>query len=200
MPEQELDVRRLRKPDKHPTIFNTYDDLPAGGSFVITNDHDPKHLQDEFEVEHPGSYSWDYVEQGPQQWQVRIGKLTSTALPRVVHDTRVAGDDSPDAAGAVWKLRMRDRDLDSNSIQLRAAESIDRHEGPDLDVLIHVVAGDGWLGTERGVIELTVGMLVWLPRRSQRWFTAGEEGLGYLTVHQRKRELALDTITTRSAE
>ena len=61
MPEPELDVRPLRKPDKHPTIFAAYGDLPAGGSFVLVNNHDPRHLHDEFESEHPGSFGWEYV-------------------------------------------------------------------------------------------------------------------------------------------
>lgn len=199
MTEQELDVRTLRKPDKHPTIFNIYDALAEGEAFVLVNDHDPKHLRDEFEVEHPGSYSWDYVETGPE-WRVRIGKLTSTALPRVLCDTSVVEQGSSDAAGVVWKLGVRDRDLDSNVIHLPAQSSIGAHAGPDLDVLIHVLGGGGWLGTERGTVELAAGMLVWLPCRSRREFTAGGDGLRYLTVHQRRRELALDTITTRDAD
>jgi uncharacterized protein (DUF2249 family) len=39
---RELDVRPLAKPDKHPTIFAGYAELPVGGSFVLINDHDPK--------------------------------------------------------------------------------------------------------------------------------------------------------------
>ena len=34
MADNELDVRQLRKPDKHPTIFAAYPDLPVGGSFL----------------------------------------------------------------------------------------------------------------------------------------------------------------------
>ena len=32
MADNELDVRQLRRPDKHPPIFATYADLPVGGS------------------------------------------------------------------------------------------------------------------------------------------------------------------------
>ena len=52
----ELDVRGLRKPDKHPTIFRAYAGLARGESFVLINDHDPQHLRDEFEADHGGSY------------------------------------------------------------------------------------------------------------------------------------------------
>ena len=51
MTEQELDVRPLRKPDKHPTIFATYDSLAVGEAFVLINNHDPRHLRDEFDTD-----------------------------------------------------------------------------------------------------------------------------------------------------
>lgn len=55
----ELDVRGMPKPEKHPTIFRTYDDLHVGESFVLINDHDPVHLREEFEIDHAGSgYFW----------------------------------------------------------------------------------------------------------------------------------------------
>ena len=57
---EELDVRQLRKPDKHPTIFTAYAALAVGESFVLVNNHDPKHLRAEFDIDHPGSYDWDY--------------------------------------------------------------------------------------------------------------------------------------------
>jgi uncharacterized protein (DUF2249 family) len=38
MVDNELDVRPLRKPDKHPTIFTTYARLSVGESFVLVND------------------------------------------------------------------------------------------------------------------------------------------------------------------
>lgn len=59
--ERELDVRPLRKPDKHPAIFAAYADLAVGASFVLINDHDPKHLREEFESDHGGSFGWDYL-------------------------------------------------------------------------------------------------------------------------------------------
>lgn len=192
---RELDVRALRKPDKHPTIFATYAELAAGESFVLINDHDPKHLRDEFEADHAGSYRWEYVKTEPRNWQVQITKLTSAPLPRVLVDTAelagVAGQ--PDATGAIWKLSARERDLDANLIALAPEGTIAAHAGPDLDVLIHIVAGEGRLTTENGGIDLRAGLVLWLPRRSRRQFDAGPAGLTYLTVHQRRQSLQLDT-------
>ncbi|MGH3970886.1 MAG: DUF2249 domain-containing protein, partial [Mycobacterium sp.] len=171
MADNELDVRELRKPDKHPTIFATYTDLSVGGSFVLVNNHDPKHLRDEFEADHAGSYGWEYVEKGPTVWRIRITKLTATPLPRVLANTvDIAAD--PDITGAVWKLEVRERDLDSNVIALAPGGGIDAHAGADVDVLIHVLAGSGRVTAEQGDIELAPGALLWLPKRSRRQFTA----------------------------
>ncbi len=195
MADNELDVRQLPKPDKHPTIFATYAALGIAESFVLINNHDPRHLNEEFEADHVGSYGWEYVEKGPAVWRIRISKLTTTPLPRIVANTAdiTASVIEPDATGAVWKLQGRDRDLDSNIITLPPDGAMEAHLGPDLDVLIHVLSGSGRLATERGTIHLGPGALVWLPRRSRRAFTAGPDGLRYLTVHQRRQALVLDT-------
>lgn len=197
---QELDVRTLRKPDKHPAIFAAYAALPVGGSFVLVNDHDPKHLHDEFEADHAGSYEWEYLNTEPRDWRIKITKNTAAPLPRVLVDTTdVSSGAQPDVAGAVWKLQARERDLDSNVIALPPGGTIDAHAGPDLDVLIHILSGGGQLTTERGVLDLRPGVLLWLPRRSRRQFSAGPDGLRYLTVHQRRQALVLDTSRTRTA-
>lgn len=192
MTDHELDVRPLRKPDKHPTIFQTFDALTVGESFVLVNNHDPKHLRDEFDTEHPRGYAWDYLETGPDVWRIRIGRIATTSLPRILCETRtLAADSDPDASGAIWKLSMRRRDLDSNVIQLPPEASIETHAGPDIDVLLLVLGGTGRLSTELDTLDLHAGALVWLPRRSRRAFTTGPEGLTYLTVHQRKQSLGL---------
>jgi uncharacterized protein (DUF2249 family)/quercetin dioxygenase-like cupin family protein len=193
MPTQELDVRALRKPDKHPAIFEAFDALAVGESFVLVNNHDPRHLRDEFDTEHPGSYGWDYLDRGPARWRIRISKLTAAALPRILGDTTTAvAEGDPDTAGAVWTLSPRDRDLDSNIIRLRAGTGIEPHNGPDLDVLVLVLAGTGRVVTETDPLELRPGTLVWLPRRSRRGFAAGPGGLHYLTVHHRREALVLE--------
>jgi uncharacterized cupin superfamily protein len=92
----------------------------------------------------------------------------------------------------VWKLEMRRRDLDSNIIRLHPGASIGAHVGPDLDVLLLVLDGTGQLTTELNTIDLHPGALIWLPQHSRRQFTAGSQGLSYLTVHQRRQSLTLN--------
>ncbi|MBL7502576.1 hypothetical protein I6A84_05880 [Frankia sp. CNm7] len=105
----------------------------------------------------------------------------------------------PGVAGAVWKLTMPERDLDSNIIALPPGGAIDAHAGPDLDVLVHVLAGSGTLTTTSGALRLEPGAVVWLPRRSSRQFTAGPEGVRYLTVHRRRAALVLNNTPPPSA-
>ena len=189
--DQMLDVRGMRKPDKHPTIFATYDALPVGDAFVLVNDHDPRHLREEFETRHAGGFGWEYLNREMRDWRIRITKLAGTPLPRVLADIGAMSDGPPTASGAAWRLEVADRDLDANLITLPPHGAIDAHTGPDLDVLIHVLSGGGTLTTELHPIDLAPGQLLWLPRRSRRQFDAGAKGLRYLTVHRRREALVL---------
>ena len=73
--EPELDVRRFPHGQRHDVIFTTFGALAEGTGFVLVNDHDPKPLRYQFEAQHAGGYSWDYLEAGPELWRVRIGRL-----------------------------------------------------------------------------------------------------------------------------
>ena len=73
--EKVLDVRNIPPRDRHPLIFQTFEALKPGESFILVNDHDPKPLYYEFHYERHGQFTWEYLEQGPEVWRVRIGKL-----------------------------------------------------------------------------------------------------------------------------
>lgn len=188
-----LDVRGMRKPDKHPAIFAAYDALAVDEDVVLVNDHDPKHLHEEFDRDYGPGYGWEYLNREVRDWRIRITKHASTALPRVLADTGAIAAETTDTGGAVFSLQMRERDLDSNVIALAPGGAIAEHWGPDVDVLIHVLDGSGRLITETGVIDLAPGALLWLPKRSRRAFQAGAEGLRYLTVHRKREALVLQT-------
>lgn len=188
MSQQCLDVRDLPKSAKHPRIFELFDSLLPAQSFVLINNHEPKHLRAEFDVDHHGEFGWRYLERGPDRWQIEITRLAATPTPQILCDTGevTAAAQVAEAAGAVWKLPMSRRDLDANVIHLQAGSKIDIHAGPDLDVLVHVLQGNGELITETETLTLQPGSLLWLPRRSRREITAGPQGLTYLTVHPRR--------------
>lgn len=69
-----LDVRRLVPAQRHQQIFATWGKLEPGARFMLVNDHDPKPLYYQFDAEHHGEFSWNYVEQGPEVWRVEIGR------------------------------------------------------------------------------------------------------------------------------
>ncbi len=71
-----LDVRPIPRGERHPQIFGRFEALSVGGAFELLNDHDPRPLRSQFDAKYADAYSWDYVETGPEEWRVRIGKVT----------------------------------------------------------------------------------------------------------------------------
>ncbi|MDA8396028.1 MAG: DUF2249 domain-containing protein [Candidatus Dormibacteraeota bacterium] len=70
----ELDVRSLAPARRHQVIFSTIDRLAAGGDLTLVNDHDPLPLRYQLEATRGDLFSWEYLEQGPTTWRVRIGR------------------------------------------------------------------------------------------------------------------------------
>jgi len=71
---KQIDVRTIPPRERHPLLFRTFDELDAGTAFELVNDHDPKPLYYQFQVERPGAVAWEYLEEGPEVWRVKIGK------------------------------------------------------------------------------------------------------------------------------
>ena len=69
-----VDVRSIAPRERHPLIFGSFDRLAAGEALLLVNDHDPKPLYYQFQAESKGQFTWDYLESGPEVWQVKIGK------------------------------------------------------------------------------------------------------------------------------
>ncbi len=72
--ENILNVTLLEPRQKHPTIFVRFDELSGGESLTIHNDHDPKPLYYQLLGERGNIFNWEYLEQGPEWWRVRITK------------------------------------------------------------------------------------------------------------------------------
>jgi uncharacterized protein (DUF2249 family) len=70
-----VDARTIPPLYRHQRIFETFESLQPGESFVLVNDHDPKPLYYQFEAERAGEFTWNYNEQGPTTWSVVIGKV-----------------------------------------------------------------------------------------------------------------------------
>lgn len=75
--ENILDVTLLEPRQKHPTIFVRFDEMAEGESLTIHNDHDPKPLYYQLLGERGNIFIWEYQEQGPEWWIVKITKRIS---------------------------------------------------------------------------------------------------------------------------
>ena len=69
-----VDVRAIVPRERHPLIFSTFRELAPGNYMELVNDHDPKPLFYQFQAELGGQFAWDYLEQGPEVFRVRISR------------------------------------------------------------------------------------------------------------------------------
>lgn len=69
-----LDARDLSPDERLSQIFSTFDALPAGAAMELVNSVDPVPLQQQLKLTRHGQFTWDYLENGPDTWRVRIGK------------------------------------------------------------------------------------------------------------------------------
>lgn len=81
--EEEIDIRSVPRPQRHPLIFAKFDLLPVGGSFRLLNDHDPVPLSQQFESLRHGQAAWEYLERGPNIFRIKITRIS----PRNTWDT-----------------------------------------------------------------------------------------------------------------
>ncbi|WP_202925563.1 DUF2249 domain-containing protein [Edaphobacter sp. 12200R-103] len=73
----EIDIRAVPRPQRHPLIFAKFDSLPVGSSVLLVNDHDPVPLSQQFESFRPGQAAWEYLERGPNIFRIRITKVSA---------------------------------------------------------------------------------------------------------------------------
>jgi len=78
-----FDVREISCREKHARIFQRWNELPVGGYFVLVNDHDPVPLYYQFDAQFPDAFTWEYLERGPEEFQVKITRIRETETPAV---------------------------------------------------------------------------------------------------------------------
>lgn len=74
---EELDLREIPRPQRHPLIFAKFDALAIGDSLLLLNDHDPVPLNRQFEGIRPGQALWEYIVRGPSLFRIRIRRIAS---------------------------------------------------------------------------------------------------------------------------
>ena len=75
--ENILNVTLLEPQLKHPTIFARFDELAPGESLILYNDHDPCTLYYQLISQRGDIFTWDYLEQGPEMYRIKITKNLS---------------------------------------------------------------------------------------------------------------------------
>lgn len=70
----QVDARQYPPRDKHPVIFETFNNLKKGEKMELINDHDPRPLHYQMLAEMEGLFEWKYLEEGPEVWRVSIEK------------------------------------------------------------------------------------------------------------------------------
>lgn len=72
-----IDVRKIIPPERHPTIFGRFNTLQPGEAFELINDHDPRPLYYQLQSLFANTFSWTYLESGPQVWRVKIARTAA---------------------------------------------------------------------------------------------------------------------------
>lgn len=74
-----VDAREIPPQKRHPLLFQTFDEMRVGAAFILVNDHDPIPLYYQFMDRRTEQFRWEYVEEGPELWRVRITKINDRA-------------------------------------------------------------------------------------------------------------------------
>ena len=130
---QTIDVTVIEPRLKHATIFERFDTLEAGEAFIIFNDHDPKPLYYQLIDERGNNFTWNYLQEGPEYWQVKIVKNGSSLSDETVgqiasKDIRKAeafkklGIDFCCGGKKTLKQALRDADISEQQLQEALAE------------------------------------------------------------------------------
>lgn len=73
-----INVQEIEPRLRHETIFQTYANLKEGESLIIHNNHDPKPVFYQLQHMHGNTFAWDYLQEGPEWWDIRVTKEEET--------------------------------------------------------------------------------------------------------------------------
>jgi len=121
-----VDVRTEIPRVWHELIFQTFDTLLPDTAFVLVNDHDPKPLYYQLAAENAGQFTWNYLEEGPEVWRVRIGR-SSQRDPRCagLAETSPTDKETNTSAPALSGVSNEARQLASRKYQYGFVSDLD---------------------------------------------------------------------------
>jgi uncharacterized protein (DUF2249 family) len=80
-PDRVLDVRPVPCSVKHGLIIHNWLELAINDHFILLNDHDPVPLYYQFAAQWPGTFTWEHLTNGPEEFRVKITKIKPLAAP-----------------------------------------------------------------------------------------------------------------------
>ena len=69
-----LDLRAIAAPARRPLVFESFHRMQPGDTLLLTHFHHSTPLLYLLLAEAPRGFTWEYLEQGPQVWRIRIRK------------------------------------------------------------------------------------------------------------------------------
>lgn len=68
----ELDATIVPHAIRHATVFGALDAVGPGKGMILVAPHDPIPLLAQIEQRHPGRFTTEYVQRGPEQWKIQF--------------------------------------------------------------------------------------------------------------------------------
>ncbi|HEY8428385.1 MAG TPA: hemerythrin domain-containing protein [Sandaracinaceae bacterium] len=68
----ELDLRTLPPSERQARVFEAFDAIGVGASFVLVDERDPKPLFHELHARRAGRFEWNVLEAGPERFRVEV--------------------------------------------------------------------------------------------------------------------------------
>lgn len=73
-----MDLRQMAAHERRPRVFDQFDHMQAGDILLLTHSHHSTPLFYLLLAEAPLRFTWEYLEQGPECWRIKICKLPSS--------------------------------------------------------------------------------------------------------------------------
>ena len=193
--ENILNVSALPPQVKHPTIFARFDELSGGENLIIHNDHDPKPLYYHLLGERGNIFTWEYLEDGPELFRIKISKNNETMPEQEKVEKFSEPENKPSASEkenilnvSIIEPKLKHPTIFVRCDELVAGESLTIHNDHDPKPLYYQLLG------ERGNIftweYLEEGPDLWRVKISKKLSGEDDETLGEIAVKDlRKAEV-----------
>ena len=158
-----LDVTTIPPRERHPKIFELFDGLNAGEAFVLVNDHEPRPLYYQFLREREGKFTWDYLQEGPDVWKARIGKVDVT-LSNAYHVeqdvTALMADIQPDSI--VSRVFLKNDAVNMTLFGFDAGQELTEHTASKAAIL-QILKGEATLTLGDETVEAKANTWIYMP-------------------------------------